>query len=176
MTDEHEPTGVLFLDTETTGLHPELHPVWEVAAITDSDESYLWHIRGVSLTYADPKALSMNGFYDRYGKDPKARLLTKGQFIDEFLELADGRHLAGAVVSFDEERIRRMTYEAGLAPTWHYHLVDVEALAAGLLGIPPPWDSEDLSRKLDVLPDRFSRHTAMGDAKWAKSIYEKVFS
>ena len=73
---------------------------------------------------------------------------------------------------------------------WEYHLVDVEALAAGWLaaghdwsqGPPvgdratPPWSSEELSRAVGVDPDDFDRHTALGDARWAAAIYDAVLA
>lgn len=83
----------------------------------------------------------------------------------------------GAVPSFDDERLRKL-----LAPYrqpqslagWHYHLVDVEALVAGKFGVAPPWDSDELSMKAGVDPEQFDRHTALGDARWAKALYESV--
>ena len=57
---------------------------------------------------------------------------------------------------------------------WHYHLVDVEALAAGKLGIAPPWKSDELSAALGVTITEDDRHTALGDAKWAMRIYDAV--
>jgi hypothetical protein len=54
--------------------------------------------------------------------------------------------------------------------------VDVEALAAGRLGIEPPWDSHDLSRRMGVPePAPGEQHTAIGDARWAKAMYEAAF-
>jgi hypothetical protein len=64
--------------------------------------------------------------------------------------------------------------------------VDVEALAAGYIAeksapdeelrtvAVPPWDSTDLSRAVGVEPREFDRHTALGDAKWARAIYDAV--
>ena len=52
--------------------------------------------------------------------------------------------------------------------------VDVEGLIAGHLGIEPPWDSEKLSNLMCVDPDEFDRHTALGDAQWAKILYDAV--
>lgn len=85
---------------------------------------------------------------------------------------------------------------------WHYHVIDVEALAAGwlartrkmqaagyieseiavrlnrdpIVGIAPhpPWNSTELSLAVGVDPNDFDRHTALGDAKWAKAIFETV--
>lgn len=38
----------------------------------------------------------------------------------------------------------------------------------------PPWKSDALSRAVGVDPEQFDRHTALGDAYWAKAIYEAV--
>lgn len=106
--------------------------------------------------------------------------------IERFARLVEGRHLVGAVPSFDEERLRRL-YRKHVDPTatrfpWHYHLIDVEAMMVGyLLGdpegdwrFPLPWKSDDLSTALGVTPPDKDRHTALGDARWAKTIYERI--
>ncbi|HTE66667.1 MAG TPA: hypothetical protein VK736_10485, partial [Candidatus Binatia bacterium] len=77
-------------------------------------------------------------------------------------------------------------------PAWHYHLIDVEALAVGWLsglrsettlatgayaGFVPslPWDSDDLSRACGVEPaSEAERHTALGDARWAMRLYDAI--
>ena len=38
----------------------------------------------------------------------------------------------------------------------------------------PPWNSNDLSRAVGVDPDDFDRHSALGDVRWAKAVYEAV--
>jgi hypothetical protein len=94
--------------------------------------------------------------------------------------LLHGRHLVGACVSFDAERLARLLRRHGACPSWHYHLVDCEAFAAGSLAsrssspslFLPPWRSEDLSRAVGVEPDKFDRHTALGDALWAEAMYD----
>src|SRR5690606_35277881 len=73
----------------------------------------------------------------------------------------------------------------GFAPGWHHHLIDAEALAVGYPpGIPGerppfpherlPWASDTLSRAVGVDPDDFDRHTALGDARWARAIYDAI--
>lgn len=106
--------------------------------------------------------------------------------VVRFGNLVSGRHLVGAVPSFDEERIRRL-YRERINPLvtsypWHYHLIDVEALMVGFiygtdnLNRPSmPWKSDDLSREIGVEPPSGAdRHSALGDARWAKAIYEKI--
>jgi DNA polymerase III epsilon subunit-like protein len=169
---------LMFIDTETTGLHPEIHGVWEIGLITEAGQEHLIHLRDVNLKYADGTALKITRFYERYEQEAKAKSMTAGQFVEWFLEMAEGKHWVGAIPSFDEERIRRVVYAQGLAPTWHYHLIDVEAMAVGYLSteynLDLPWDSEHLSKLLGIHPDTASRHTALGDARWAKAMYEAV--
>jgi DNA polymerase III epsilon subunit-like protein len=61
-----------FLDTETTGLDPGRHEMWELAIITreeghprDEDQEHLFQVYPGRLADADPTALRINRFYDR---------------------------------------------------------------------------------------------------------------
>lgn len=189
---------LVFLDTETTGLDPDLHEIWEVALVSqDSDGSNwerTWQLP-VDLGRADPIALNIGRFHDR--RLPDDKLTPLRVFAAEFEEMTRGAHLAGAVISFDEERLRRLLRREHYCPMWHYHLVDVEALAAGWVAatVPgdtlrveradgslnhingrPPWNSNDLSLAVGVDPQDFDRHSALGDAFWAQAIYAAVMS
>lgn len=159
--------SIAFVDTETTGLDPVRHEIWEVGLIV-GDHEYEWQLP-VDLGRADARALDIGRFHERR---PDANLTLLSQFSADFAHLTRDCHLAGAVISFDEERLRTLLRTNGACPAWHYHLVDVEALAAGRLGLPPPWNSDDLSRAVGVDPDTFDRHTALSDARWAKALYE----
>lgn len=198
-----------FLDTETTGLDADRHEIWEVGLIVDSTE-YLWQLP-VDLGRAEPTALKIGQFHERrWSRKPSlgdgsgpASAAVQGygwltpleDFARHFAELTRGRHLVGAVISFDEERLRKLLKANGACPEWHYHIIDVEPLAAGCLTgqftaiqevgadgptekeareATPPWDSNALSMAVGVDPDEFDRHTALGDARWAKAIYEAV--
>lgn len=196
---------ICFVDTETTGLHADRHPVWEVAVVTydpvarQKDSSLVWQLalNGQELADADPVALELNGFHARYGQT--CGLTSPGTAIAEIVDWIGEAHLAGAVVSFDEERLRRLAWAHGIEPRWHYHLIDVEALAIGYLNgvaagrnavahpgsssggrVPDvarllPWKSADLSRAVGVDPDGFDgKHEAEVDALWALAIYEAV--
>lgn len=179
-------SGVAFIDTETLGLDPDHHPIWEVGLILPDGGEFCWQIEvtGRELGLAHPKALEIGRFDERYDKTAEAEpsAVVAGKLS---LLIPQGCHLAGAVVSFDEERLRRLFWRHGLVPPWHYHLIDVEALAAGWLAAAvedvaptvcrPPWKSDELSRAVGVDPDRFDRHTALGDARWAKAIYDVVY-
>ncbi len=157
------------MDTETTGLDPDRHEIWEVGLIAADGKEHEWWLP-VDVSQADAYALTLSGYYTR-GQGRTSKL---SDFATEFRRLTMGCHLAGAVISFDEERLRKLLRANGECPMWHYHLVDVEALAAGKLGVGPPWDSEQLSEMVGVDPSEFVRHSAIGDARWAKAVYEAV--
>lgn len=172
-----------FVDTETLGLDPDLHCIWEVGLIlrdpdgVEADSEHLWQIRLLQseIERGDPVGMKIGRFSERYDWQTATEA---PQFCAEFAELTAGCHLVGAVVSFDEERLRRMLQSHGVEHRWHYHLVDVECLAVGALAargmkVPLPWRSDGLTAALGVAPvaDE-ARHTALGDARWAVDIYD----
>jgi DNA polymerase III epsilon subunit-like protein len=183
---------VVFVDTECIGLHPDNHAIWEVALVKQDGTELTWMLP-VDPSKGDPIGMSIGRFHERHpygntwGGEPttvEGLLERPGLFARQFAKLTHGAHLAGAVISFDEERLRRLLLANGVQPSWHYHTICVEVLAVGYLqgrrshlkepAMTPPWDSEDLSRAVGVDPDKFDRHTALGDALWAAEIYRAV--
>lgn len=178
---------IAFIDTETISLDPEVSPtpIWEIGLIVDGQEMS-WMLE-VDLTYADAYALDVGNFHTRHpqGNDWVRCGLPAGRGADgRYPTLTDhhdvarviagwthGCHLVGAVVSFDAERLARLLRQHHIAPSWHYHLVDVEALLAGHFGCEPPWVSSELSKRIGVDPDDYERHTALGDARWCQAMY-----
>lgn len=153
-------SGVCFVDTETTGLDPDRHEIWEVGLITPDGNEHLWQFP-VDEMMADPFALDIGKWWDRRWQHDigesdvssidaiykahtdKARrkhfpaqgrtVIPGPAWCKHFRDLVGTSHLCGAVPSFDEERLRRLLRSQGVLPRWHYHLIDVEALAAGYI-------------------------------------------
>jgi DNA polymerase III epsilon subunit-like protein len=171
---------IVFLDTETLGLDPDVHPILEVGMIRPGGDELTFQMKVTSrdVSLAHPRALEIAQFHKRYDD---TRAIEPAHAARRLCELiSDGTHLVGAVPSFDEERLRRLMWAHGYSPRWHYHLVDVEVLAIGYLAgrdaihLEPPWDSGALSERLGISAELYERHTALGDARWAKAIYEHV--
>lgn len=176
---------VAFVDIETTGLDPDFDAPWEIAVIVDGNH-HVW-FQGVDLADVDPWVLENTGIVDRY--DPNLAMLPRDS-IARFNELVADRHLVGACPWFDSERLHRIHRHyadddrTARQHPWHYHLIDVEALAVGHLAatlnwfgfeLPLPWKSEDLSRTLGVDPAEFEpKHSALADARWAKAMFEAI--
>jgi DNA polymerase III epsilon subunit-like protein len=238
-------TTLAFLDLETTGLDPERHHIWEIGAIVrghrEAKFNGEWNIQmRPRLDAADPMALRISRYYERRHlvlKDhqteafvidrPAYQKLTGGaggrwyecnrmHVAGIVAEMLDGAQLIGCVPSFDAAFLTQFLRRHWQAPTWHYHLIDVEQLAVGWLAgyqsgynnsvkflaewhnnggetgaavcdwqaqvprddtpaPPPPWSSDSISRRLGVEPPgEDERHTALGDARWAAAIWDRV--
>lgn len=200
-------TDICFLDCETTGLHPALHKPWEVAIIKrsgDEESRLLLQIDvDTEMGNADPFALNIGKFWDRYGKNGYWEEITHfkdgvpigtngvpqggelcstieaGKYIREFTH---GAHIVGNCVSFDAERLGTLLRENWQTPTWHYHVIDIEAMIVGYAlakgkKFSLPYNSKELTEWLGVSePNDENRHTAMGDAIWVRDQWDALFS
>lgn len=183
-----------FVDTETTGLDRELHEPWEIAIITRTDDGddveYCWKMRP-AMTSASPEGLRIGRYYARIGTlslaEPGvgAYAVEHPRYAGEVTEqtlvaadvarLLDGRIIVGAVPDFDAEMLRRWLARNGQCGTWHYHLCDVETLAAGALGMAPPWNFDEILGQYGLTYREADRHTALGDARMVRDLYDAVF-
>jgi hypothetical protein len=195
---------LVFIDAETTGLRSPWLPggrrAWEIAVIVRSpakegghrDDEFSYMVADVDLRDADPFALRVGRFHDRFGTGRMVEERTLARRLYELIK--PGTHIVGAVPDFDVQSLAEMFYRHGLPWVAHYHLIDVEALAIGYLRgrhaelatwIDPqsietvmpglPWKSADVSRACGVEPaSDEERHTALGDARWALRLYDAI--
>jgi len=202
-------TTLAFIDTETTSLRHDRR-AWEIGAILrrpgHEDVQHHWFIdtADLDLASADLMSLKVGRFHERHPQmnlsdDIGYREVSGEQDVLRALEaVTRGAHLVGAVVSFDADVLGQRMRANGICPSWHYHLIDVEALAAGDINAHaaalekrpgaedqaaaarlreisrPPWKSDDLSAALGITVSEDERHTALGDARWAMRIYDAV--
>lgn len=179
---------LVFLDTETTGLHRARRP-WEIAIIRRAgDQQTKLHIcvdmADLDLVSADPAGLAVSGFHKRH---PQARphrthfprVLPAADAARLVLDWTAGATVVGVVPEFDTECLAGMLGRHGLAPAWE-STVDVLPLAVAAvreLGLDPEPHHEDLSRQCGVKPPGGAeRHTAVGDARWAMRWYDALRS
>lgn len=158
-------TDLIFLDTETTGLEPEKHEVWEIAwAVNDGpvEERVLVH----SLKTADPTALALNG-YLRKGPDGVRSL---GPIIDiEIRQIFAGNTIVCANPTFDRMFLRaRWGYEP-----WHYRSIDVESMAMVVFGWERPRGLADIIRELTARGYAVTQpdHSATRDVEAVRDAY-----
>lgn len=178
---------ICFIDTETTSLRHDRR-AWEIGIITrdddgkDTEHSWFVDADDLDLGNADLSSLKIGRFYDRH---PQARLddSTEDREFDnessillEVEPLLRGATIVGAVPNFDTEVLGARMREYGICPSWHYHLIDIETLAAGALRQPPPWGFDDILATYGLVYDEADRHTALGDARMVRDLYDAVLN
>lgn len=137
-----DATPLAFIDTETTGLDPRRRRIWELAVILADHHAESrtltvtsrWcefvHVDRQAMARAEPNALRLTGYHQRIAGQ---RIVAADAAAAYVAEATAGRHLVGAVPSFDERSLDDMLRAHGHCGAWHYHLIDVLALAAGWL-------------------------------------------
>jgi DNA polymerase-3 subunit epsilon len=161
---------LVFLDTETTGLDPSRHEVWELAyAVDDGDieGGVVYH----STRYADPTALMMNGYHDR----TYPQKFSDMQRLEIGCRAAlEGATIVGANPAFDTAFLRARW---GVAP-WHHRLWDVEAYAAGVHGLNSLSGLAVISAVLRDLGHDIPKpdHSAVGDVATLRASFYALHS
>ena len=167
-----------------------------------TDTEYVWQIRP-SLATADPESLKIGRYLERfavpvhaeaawtgYGSDP-ALPMTRAEVINGILSVLRGAVLIGSNPAFDDRFLRKLLGPG--SAQWHYRPVCIATLAAGWklgmaellrrMGGKPypsdevsfPFSSRDLSRWVGVEPPKDDvAHTALGDARWARDVFDAV--
>lgn len=159
---------VIWIDTETTGLDPARHDLWEIATVEEDGTEHLWRVKP-DLTVADPGALRVNGFYDRTAQLDIDTWSFPPVAANGIAYVTAGKILAGAVPSFDAAFLDVFLRRYGYCPAWSHRLLCVETYAAGRLGTLPV-SLSDTAQVLGVpLPE--GRHSALVDARLARDVY-----
>lgn len=185
-------TSITFCDTETLGLSPDRHAVWEIAIIRRDEDGtetrHLWQICPTwrQMRRADAKALEINQYYQRFAvprgaqaadmlADDGPKPMTRKQVRAAITGVLTKAVMVGSNAHFDASFLRVLL---GAAP-WHYRPVCVATLAAGYLRgrgeqVPLPYSSRDLSRAVGVEPPGSNGHQALVDAEWALAVFDAV--
>lgn len=167
------------------------------------DVEYVWQVRP-DLATADPEALKIGRYEERFaipdGWDAIEIMSSGAPFrtlIPEMLfdlqEALSGAVLIGSNPGFDVAFLTKLLQAHGRKLPWHYRPIDIATLAAGYRhgqaasgayggdftfpGDYPqlPYKSYELSRAVGVEPPaKDVAHTALGDASWARSVWDAV--
>lgn len=191
MTAGTAPT-LAFVDVESSGLDVWAgHRPWEVAAIIrhqDGGETeHRWQIR-IDADTADPVALEKGRYQERCLLPSHWEAAIIGNFsepvfkatawaaVDHMRQVLHGVTLVGANVGFDREMLAALFHDHGLAPSWHYRPSCVENLVQGALRLPAVPGLKDAAELLGVKYDPDELHTALGDARLCRDVYDAVMA
>lgn len=158
---------LIYLDTETTGLDPYLHEVWEIAYAINDGPVRVCNVPH-SIVTADEEALKMNGYWERgiieYRDENTFDLILRKNI--------KGNTIVGANPAFDVEFLRKRW---GVTP-WHYRKIDVESMAFLLFSYDRPKGLADISKDLRRLgysiPD--PDHSAAKDVEVVREVYRAL--
>ena len=179
----YDQSRYFFVDTETTGLDPAVHAVWEVAIIVDGHE-YVWQLSNdyrrhhVDAWAVDLTSLRINRMLERYDDteaiDPD---MLASAVIDEYAQtlhaVLEGRHLVAANPKFDMDFLTPLFTAFEPDPPWHYRPICVESLAMGFTGEYVK-GLKGSAEAVGVPYDESEAHGALYDARLAKQIFEAV--
>lgn len=158
---------LVFVDTETTGLDLDRHEVWEIAYAVGNGPVVVFQrpLYHGTLNLADPKALEINGFHERY-REPTWEVYRHD--MDEFESALKGRHVVGSNPAFDTAFLRDLF--VGESAPWHHRLVDLATLAMPLFKSPLPVGMAKVAEILGVVQD--NSHTAQDDVRVLRECYK----
>jgi oligoribonuclease (3'-5' exoribonuclease) len=188
---DDELTRIAFIDTETTGLDPAVHEIFDLAIkifrVERSDEltgPYLlyhledeihWWIEPLNLGRANQRALELNHYWARsrqiqLGLSPGEKygptwvqLHARRSMVQSLVRSLQGCFLAGCNPGFDAAMLEAFVRGADAAPTWHHRKVDVESIAMSELKLPHPPGLNELLQRMHGGGAEPQSHTAMGD-------------
>lgn len=159
--------SLVFLDTETTGLDPFIHDIWEVAFAVD-DGPIADYILVHSLKTADPAALELNDYWGRFPQGARS----SGPWVDQHLrKVFEGATIVGANPAFDAMFLQHRWR----AQPWHYRLLDISSMSVAVFGFrgdgKPPGlvDVANECRRFAEVPE--PDHTAAGDVATLRACY-----
>ncbi|MBS1693107.1 MAG: 3'-5' exoribonuclease [Actinobacteria bacterium] len=182
--------AVVFLDTETTGKGSCRRP-WEIAIIRrdvtgDREITLYVDVADLDLPHADPEALAISRFQQRHPQRdgvlnvPNAHLVPASTAAAVVQRWTVGARVFGVVPSFDTSCLEALLERHDRAPLWHYQPWDIAVLATGYLiarQIPVQRSAEATSLACGVAaPTPNERHTALGDARWVRRLYDRLFA
>jgi DNA polymerase III epsilon subunit-like protein len=169
---------------------------------TPTDTEYVWQVRP-DLATADPESLKIGRYLERFVVPPHAEAAWTGydqgpvlpmmrrEVVAAVMDVLRGAVLVGSNPGFDDRFLRKFLGPG--SAQWHYRPVDVATLVAGarfgmasviraalpLVGskdVPTfPFSSREMSRFVGVEPPSDDvAHTALGDARWARDVFDAV--
>ncbi|KQU48065.1 hypothetical protein ASG84_26610 [Rhodococcus sp. Leaf278] len=148
--------ALVFLDTETTGLHHDRRP-WEIALIrrepSGRTSEMQVYVDDVDLSSAELIGLNVGHFYSNHPSfrtdspmtlhpdhealelAPDVWLATEAKAATLVERMTRGATIIGNNPGFDVEVLAAMLRRHKLCPAWHYHPIDVVSQALGFLSV-----------------------------------------
>lgn len=184
---------IIFLDLETTSLDVAVARPWEIALIerwpNGRERRTTIIVSDVDLQGAEDAALAIARFEERHLDDGRARWLTEeiaALWVARRTSRATAQEprpllVGSAVGTYDAPILAAMLARHGHVADWWHHPVDLVTWTQARESMGPfatvalTDGSHALSRMVGVEPPAApARHTAMGDALWARDWWDAM--
>jgi DNA polymerase III epsilon subunit-like protein len=168
--------------------------VWQIPVPLDTAEPKALEIGRYHERFrvpSDTEAIEVNADGTIY-----QRLLLP-EFLFDLQEVLKDAVLIGSNPAFDDAFLKKLLQDNGRRIGWHYRTVDIATMAVGhLYGqaytltkqqcdpafygradalLEGGWRSYELSRLMGIEPpSKADAHTALGDARWARDVYDAI--
>lgn len=164
------PDDVITIDVETTGLWvSQGHQPWEVSYAVGEQQPRTLLLRH-DPSNADPTALRINNYHDRWDPHGVADL----RQLNEFNDMLTGRYTLGANVGFDREML---SFWNVVPPVWHYRPLELTSMVMLALGLECPVSLHNAVTRVNdawgleiPLPD----HSSYTDVVATREVYRAV--
>lgn len=177
-------TRICFLDLETTSLRLDRR-AWEIGVVVrdpgvdDVEHRWFIDIDDLDLGNADSASLKIGRFHERHSEMRTPMDLSADWAGEELAllrveELTRGATVVGIQVDFDTATLDARMRANGICPSWSHRILDARTLAAGAMRATPPWDVEAIYEFFGVSCPPEDRHTALGDARLARDLFDAV--
>ncbi|MBA2951640.1 3'-5' exonuclease [Streptomyces himalayensis] len=175
--------------------HPDAEYLWQIrVSLAEADPEAL-DINSYHERFAVPEGELAVRLAT--GSMPADRPVSGRDLMLDLMALLDGSVLVGSNPAFDERFLTKLFRQAGVTPAWHYRTRDIATMAVGhLYGqaytltkqqcdaefygradrlLEGGWKSYELSRLMGIEPPvKGAAHTALGDARWARDVYDAI--
>jgi DNA polymerase III epsilon subunit-like protein len=165
----------IYLDIETTGLDFERDEITEVAWILDDGTERQFFIEH----RASPSGwvLQNTDYSTRIKPASKVPVSAALDVLAADCMALKTPYLVGACIAFDDRFLRRANDGAWAAEApYHYHVLDIEAVAMGATGAAFPGSLKDLRAALGIAGQNEAEHSALSDAREVKTIHDALLA
>lgn len=183
---------VIFFDTETTGLKPEIHDIIDIGGIIEINgeivDEFSYKCRPHDMTTIEDSALNINNITREElveFPDPSVIMYKLKEKLSRYINPSNWKDsfvLAGHNVHFDVDMLKQWWIKCGYTLSdynkyFHYHTRDTLSLACSFVDAGIISDIENL--KLTTLASYFgigfigNAHEALPDARVSRDVYYK---
>lgn len=182
-----------FIDTETTGLSPFMHEVWEIAVIlakdtgselrVDEEITFMIPLTEHGLAQAESEALKVGKFWQRHpsadvlpSRDKRNLLRGRQDAARALSRMLEGRIFVANNPHFDASMLSAFLVTEGHPyQPWFYQVCDIKTAVAGRLGFKPPYKSSEIFNAIGWVFPEGKQHEALEDARSVVFMYDWLY-